>query len=237
MENILFYGIAGLVFVFSFGVREHLKSTYKHWSQIRNSTGRPGGQVARMVLDANQLQAVPVEPVQGTLTDHYDPRDKALRLAKDNFVGNSVAAMAVAAHECGHALQDADGYRPMEFRTAMVPIANAGARFGLPLAIFGSIYGSITMVQIGTLGYVAAILLTFLTLPVEFNASKRALGQLERLNLISADGREGAQKVLRAAAMTYVAGVASSAWYLVYLVVAGGRSLFKRPKPPLPPAL
>ena len=237
MENILFNGIAGLVFVFSFGVREHLKSTYKHWSQIRNSTGRPGGQVARMILDANQLQAVPVEPVQGTLTDHYDPRDKALRLAKDNFVGNSVAAMAVAAHECGHALQDADGYRPMEFRTAMVPIANAGARFGLPLAIFGSIYGSITMVQIGTLGYLAAILLTFLTLPVEFNASKRALGQLERLNLISADGREGAQKVLRAAAMTYVAGVASSAWYLVYLVVAGGRSLFKRPKPPLPPAL
>ena len=237
MESILFYGMAGLAFLFSFGVREHLKSTYKRWSQIRNSTGRPGGQVARMILDANRLQAVPVEPVQGTLTDHYDPRHKALRLAADNFVGNSVAAMAVAAHECGHALQDADGYRPMEFRTAMVPIANAGARFGLPLAIYGSLSGSMAMVQIGTLGYLAAILLTFLTLPVEFNASKRALGQLERLNLISADGREGAQKVLRAAAMTYVAGVASSAWYLLYPVFAGGRALFRRPKPPLPPAL
>ena len=151
--------------------------------------------------------------------------------------GTRAECLKILRHECGHALQDADGYRPMEFRTAMVPIANAGARFGLPLAIFGSISGSIAMVQIGTLGYLAAILLTFLTLPVEFNASKRALGQLERLNLISADGREGAQKVLRAAAMTYVAGVASSAWYLVYLVFAGGRSLLRRPKPPLPPAL
>jgi Zn-dependent membrane protease YugP len=152
-----------------------------------------------------------------------------------NFVGKSVAATAVSAHECGHALQDADDYRPMEFRTAMVPIANLGSRFGIPLAIFGSMYGSTAMVQIGTLAYAGAILLTFLTLPVEFNASKRALDQLDRLDLISPDGQEGAEKVLRAAAMTYVAGVASSAWYLVYLVFAGGRSLLGRPKPPLPP--
>ena len=231
----LFYLGAGVVFLFSLGVRQYLKSTYNRWSQVRSETGRPGGQVARMILDSNKLQAVPVEPVQGKLTDHYDPRHKLLRLARENFVGNSVAATAVSAHECGHALQDADDYRPMEFRTAMVPIANAGARFGLPLAIFGSFYGSTALVQIGTLGYVGSILLTFLTLPVEFNASKRALSQLDQLNLISPDGREGAEKVLKAAAMTYVAGVASSAWYLVYLVFLGGRSLFGRPKPPLPP--
>jgi len=237
METTLFYVIAGLVFLFSLAVRQHLKSTYNRWSQVRSATGRPGGHVARMILDANRLQAVPVEPVQGKLTDHYDPRHKLLRLARDNFVGNSVAATAVAAHECGHALQDADDYRPMEFRTAMVPIANAGARFGWPLAIFGSIYGSTAMVQIGILGYVGSILLTFLTLPVEFNASKRALGQLDRLDLISADGREGAEKVLRAAAMTYVAGVASSAGYLVYLLIVGGRALIRKPGPPLPPSL
>ena len=188
-----------------------------------------------MILDANRLQAVPVEPVEGKLTDHYDPRNKLLRLARDNYVGNSIAATAVAAHECGHALQDADDYRPMEFRSAMVPIANAGARFGIPLAIFGSFIGSTLMVQIGTLGYAGSILLTFLTLPVEFNASKRALFQLDRLDLISTDGREGAEKVLKAAAMTYVAGVASSAGYLVYLLFVGGRSLFFKPKPPLPP--
>ena len=235
METTLFYVIAGLVFLFSLGVRQHLKSTYTRWSQVRSATGKPGGQVARTILDANRLQAVPVEPVQGKLTDHYDPRHKLLRLAMDNFVGKSVAATAVSAHECGHALQDADDYRPMEFRTAMVPIANLGSRFGIPLAIFGSMYGSTAMVQIGTLAYAGAILLTFLTLPVEFNASKRALDQLDRLDLISPDGQEGAEKVLRAAAMTYVAGVASSAWYLVYLVFAGGRSLLGRPKPPLPP--
>lgn len=191
--------------------------------------------MARIILDANQLQAVPVEPVQGKLTDHYDPRRKQLRLARDNFVGRSVAATAVSAHECGHALQDADDYRPMEFRSKLVPIANAGARFGIPLAIFGSFYGSTLMIQIGVLGYVGAILLTFLTLPVEFNASKRALVQLDRLDLISADGREGAKKVLKAAAMTYVAGVASSAGYLVYLLFIGGRALLRKPKPPLPP--
>ena len=233
----VFYVVAGLVFLFSLGVRQHLKSPYKRWSQVRSAPGRPGGQVARIILDANRLQSVPVQPVKGELTDHYDPRHKQLRLAKDNFLGNSVAATAVSAHECGHALQDADDYRPMKLRTAMVPIANAAARFGLPLAIFGSFYGSPAMVQIGILGYVGSILLTFLTLPVEFNASKRALAQLEQLDLISPDGQEGAEKVLRAAAMTYVAGVASSAWYLVYLVIVGGRSLLRRPEPPMPPPL
>ncbi len=237
METTLFYVIGGLVFLFSMGVRQKLKSTYNRWSRVRSATGEPGGRVARTILDANQLQSVPVQPVQGTLTDHYDPRHKQLRLARDNFVGNSVAATAVSAHECGHALQDADDYRPMEFRTAMVPIANAGARFGLPVAIAGSFFGSTMMVQIGMLGYAGALLLTFLTLPVEFNASKRALRQLDQLSLISPDGQQGAKEVLRAAAMTYVAGVASSAGYLVYILLIAGRSLLAKPKPPLPPHL
>ena len=235
MGTTIFYAVAGLVFLFALGVRQHLKATYKSWSRVRSVTGRPGGQVARMILDANRLRSVPVQPVHGELTDHYDPRRKELRLAKDNFLGNSVAATAVAAHECGHALQDAEDYRPMEFRTALAPLASAGARFGLPLAIFGSIYGSPMMVQVGILGYVGSMVLTFLTLPVEFNASKRALRQLDRLELISADGKQGAEKVLRAAAMTYVAAVASSAWYVVYLALVVGRSLLGKPKPPLPP--
>jgi len=237
METVVYYVIAGVVFLFSMGVRQKLKSTYSRWSRVRSMTGLPGGEVARTILDANQLQSVPVEPVPGNLTDHYDPRGKQLRLARDNFVGNSVAATAVSAHECGHALQDADDYRPMEFRTKMVPIANAGARFGLPLAVAGSFFGSSVMVQLGVLGYVGAMLLTFLTLPVEFNASKRALRQLDQLGLISPDGQEGAREVLRAAAMTYVAGVASSAGYLVYLLMIAGRSLLKRPKPSLPPKI
>jgi Zn-dependent membrane protease YugP len=233
----LFYLIAGGVFLFSLVVRQRLMATYKRWSQVRSATGKPGGQVARIILDANDLRKVPVEAVDGTLTDHYDPLHDRLRLAKDNFLGNSVAATAVAAHECGHALQDADNYRPMELRTVLAPIANLGARFGLPVAIFGSFYGSATLVQVGVLAYAGAILLTFLTLPVEFNASKRAIRQLDRLQLVSADGRDGAEQVLRSAAMTYVAGVASSAWYLVYLVTIGARAFMGKPKAPLPPSL
>jgi hypothetical protein len=234
MDLMAYYVIAGLVFLFSLGVRQKLRSTYKHWSQVRNATDRPGGEIARIILDANRLQSVPVGAVPGTLTDHYDPRSKQLSLARENYVDPSVAAMAIAAHECGHALQDADDYRPMELRTTLVPVANAGARFGLPVAIVGSLIGSAAMVQVGILGYVGAILLTFLTLPVEFNASKRALAQLEGLNLVSAEGVKGTRQVLRAAAMTYVAGVASSAGYLVYLVFVVGGSLFGKPKPPAP---
>jgi Zn-dependent membrane protease YugP len=239
MDMLLFYVIAGIVFVFSLGVRQKLRATYDKWSRVRSATGRPGGQVARVILDSNRLQAVPVDPVHGKLADHYDPTKKRIRLARDNFYGNSVAATAVSAHECGHAIQDATGYGPMKLRTAAIPVANAGARFGLPLAIVGGFLGSSAMVQIGVLAYAGAILITFLTLPVEFNASKRALEQLDSLNLVSEDGHDAAKQVLKSAAMTYVAGVASSAGYIVYLVIVGGRALLGRPKlppgPPIPP--
>ena len=235
METILFYVVGGVVFFFSLGVRQKMHATYDKWNRVRSATGRPGGQVARIILDSNHLSNLPVEPVKGKLNDHYDPVRKRIRLAKDNFFGNSIAATAVAAHECGHALQDATGYGPMKLRHAAIPVANAGARFGLPLAIFGSFIGSMAMVQLGILAYVGAILVTFITLPVEFNASKRALQQLEGLRLVTDDGRDAAQQVLRAAAMTYVAGVASSAGWIVYMVIAGGRALFARPKPPPPP--
>jgi Zn-dependent membrane protease YugP len=228
MGTTLFYLVAGAVFLFSFLVRQQLLATYRRWSGVRTVTGRRGGEVARYILDANRLQEVPVQAVKGTLSDHYDPRNKQLRLSEANFVGNNVAATAVAAHECGHAIQDGVDYRPMELRKSLVPIASAGARFGLPLAIVGMFMGSPGLVQVGILGYAGSLLLTFLTLPVEFDASRRALAELERLHLISPEGREGARQVLRAAAMTYVAGVASSAGYLVYLLVIFGGSMMGR---------
>ena len=230
MSDLLFYGIAGLVYLFSFVVQKKLKSTYARWSRVRNLTDSPGGRVARAILDTNGLHSVRVDAVPGELTDHYDPRVKQIRLAEDNYAQPSVAAMAVSAHECGHALQDADGYGPMKLKGALVPVANAGSRFGLPAAILGSVIGAPILVQLGVLGYAGSILLTFLTLPVEFNASRRALAQLEKLGMVSEDGRAGAREVLRAAAMTYVAGVASSAGYLIYLVIAFGGSMMRRPK-------
>jgi len=234
MDETLFYVIAGAVLVFSWLVRNRLQATYRRWSTVRSVTGLKGGQVARTILDANGLQRVPVEAVQGTLTDHYDPRHDRLRLSRMNFLGDSVAATAVSAHECGHALQDATRYGPLALKSALVPVANAGARFGLPVAIVGSVVSSPTMVMIGVLGYVGAILVHFMTLPVEFNASKRALDQLDSLGLVSDEGHEGARQVLRAAAMTYVAGVASSAGYIVYLLFIGGRALLGKRKPALP---
>ena len=232
METMLFYVIGGIVFLFSLGVRQKMHATYDKWSRVRSVTGRPGGQVARIILDSNELHNVPVDPTHGKLTDHYDPVKKRIRLARDNFYGNSVAATAVSAHECGHAIQDATGYGPMKLRHAAIPVANAGARFGLPLVVVGWFFGSTTMVQIGVLAYLGSILITFITLPVEFNASKRALAQLDRLELVSADGHDAAEQVLKAAAMTYVAGVATSAGYIIYMAIAGGRAVLGRPKPP-----
>jgi hypothetical protein len=235
VDTLLFYLIGGGTFLFSLAVRQGLKKTYTRYSQVPNHRRVPGAHVARGILDANELQRVPVEAVQGKLTDHYDPRSKIIRLSVQNYQSPSVAAMAVSAHETGHALQDADDYGPMELRTALAPIAQTGARFGIPLAVFGWVFGMPLLVQIGMLAYLGALLLFFLTLPVEFNASKRALAELKRLRFTTSEDEAAARSTLRAAAMTYVAGVASAAGYIVYLAVFGGRALIGMPKPPLPP--
>ena len=235
MDTWLFYLIGGATFLFSLVVRQGLKNTYDRWSQVPNHRRVPGAHVARGILDANRLQRVQVEATQGKLTDHYDPRTKIIRLSVQNYQSPSVAAMAVSAHECGHALQDADDYGPMKLRTALAPMAHTGSRFGIPLAVFGSIFGMPLLVQIGILSYLGALLLFFVTLPVEFNASKRALAELKRLGFTTSEDEAAARSTLRAAAMTYVAGVASAAGYIVYLAIVGGRALIGKPKPPVPP--
>lgn len=235
MDMLLFYVIGGATFLFSLAVRQGLKNTYNRYSQVPNHRRVPGAHVARGILDANRLQSVPVEATQGQLTDHYDPRSKIIRLSIQNYQSPSVAAMAVSAHETGHALQDADDYGPMELRTALAPIAQTAARFGIPLAVFGWVFGMPRLVQIGMLAYLGALLLFFLTLPVEFNASKRALAELKRLRFTTAEDEAAARSTLRAAAMTYVAGVAAAAGYIVYLAIIGGRALIGKPTPPLPP--
>lgn len=231
---LLFYVLGGAAFLLSLAVRKKLTSTYEHWSQVANSWRLTGAQVARRILDANQLANVRVERSEGHLSDHYDPRPRIIRLSPRIYQTPSVAAMAIASHECGHALQDADNYFPLKIRTGLAPLANVGARFGIPLAIFGSFFGMPLAVQVGMLGYVGSLLLFFLTLPVEFNASRRALDQLQELGLAQGEQEDGARQMLRAAAMTYVAGVASAAVYIVYLALAGGRAFLRRPKPPAP---
>jgi Zn-dependent membrane protease YugP len=229
--------IAGAVFAIALGVRLKMKSTYAQWSQVKSATGMVGGQVARRILDANGLMEVPVEPVRGTLTDRYDPQRDAVRLSKMAFVGTSVASIAVAAHECGHALQNDSEYGPLRARTALLPFADAGGRYGLPLVLVGIVFSSPVLVQVGALGYAASMLVHLATLPVEFDASRRARGQFDRLGLVSADSAGGAREVLRAAAMAPIAGVASSAWYLVELIVTSVRKLLGKREEPLPKAM
>jgi hypothetical protein len=222
---VTFYLIAGAALLFSMLVQGTLKRTYGTWSRVANSAGLEGGRIARTILDANQMRPVPVEAVAGRLSDHYDPRSKAVRLSPAVYGVPSVSAMAIAAHESGHAIQDHVDYGPLELRTGLAPVAAVGARFGIPAAILGSFTGIPILVPIGVLAYVGALLLQFLTLPVEFDASRRALSELDRLGLMGEEEREGARKVLRAAAMTYVAGTATAAGYIFYILLVGGRYL------------
>lgn len=232
MDTLLFYVIGGATFLFSMAVRQKLLATYATYRRVPNRAGLAGAEVARAMLDHNQLQKVRVLAVPGKLSDHYDPRKLEIRLSDENARSTSVAAMAVSAHEVGHALQDADDYGPLELRTALFPVAAAASRFGIPLAIFGFFAGSELLVAAGMLGYLGAILLHFLTLPVEFNASRRAIVELKKLGMLRGEEEEGAKKTLRAAAMTYVASVASSAGFIVYFGFGAVRRLFLGPKPP-----
>jgi len=216
MTTTLIYLILGATWLFGLVVQRRLKATYARYAAVPNSSGLPGAAVARHILDANGLENVHLEVAPGKLTDHYDPRTLAIRLSPDDARDASVAAMAVSAHEVGHALQDAADYAPLELRTAMFPVVRAGSRFGIPLSILGSSLGSDALVLLGMLAYGGSILFQFVTLPVEFDASRRALAQLKSLGITRGEKEERETKAtLRAAAMTYVAGAASAAGFLL----------------------
>jgi uncharacterized protein len=183
-----------------------VKSTYKKYSKVANSTGKTGAEVARQILDENGLYNVQVEPVRGKLSDHYDPRSKVVRLSEDNYYGNSIAGAAVAAHEVGHAIQDAEGYAFLRFRHALVPVANIGSNFSFLLILGGMLLGAMNLFLLGIIFMSAAVLFQFVTLPVEFNASSRAMDQIVSTGMIRNNEERGARKVLNAAALTYVAG-------------------------------
>jgi Zn-dependent membrane protease YugP len=178
-----------------------------------------------------------VHPIPGKLSDHYDPRDRSIRLSEPVYDVQSVAAMAIAAHETGHAIQHREGYGPLTLRTALGPLVALGARFGIPAALVGLLLGSPFLIQFGVIGYVGALAFQLLSLPLEFDASRRALSGLDRLGVLNAEEQEGARSVLRSAAMTYVASTASAAAYIVYQAMLAGRWLLGRPSSPLPARL
>ena len=218
----MYYLIGIVAFVVSLGIQSWLKSTYNKWMRVQNTAGLTGADVARAILQANGITNVKVEPVRGMLTDHYDPRTQTVSLSEGNYGYANVSGMAVAAHEVGHAIQHAKGYAPLKLRHAILPVANLGSRFGPMLILLGMFVGGIggPLAQAGILLFAAAVLFHLVTLPVEFDASRRAIVQLNKLGLATNQDSGGAKAVLSAAAMTYVAAAATSIAYLLYFLSA-----------------
>jgi Zn-dependent membrane protease YugP len=215
------FAIFILMMVMTLGVQWYLRQTYGTWSQKRNAGGLTGKQVAEAVLaHAGLADEVKVEKVRGELSDHYDPGNRVVRLSEANYDRPSVAGMAVAAHEVGHAIQHARAYAPLQWRSTLLPVANIGGRFGPYLAIFGLLLGATGLLQVGIVLFAAAVLFQLITLPVEFDASRRAMVQLNELALITPNGSDGARSVLNAAALTCVAAAAGSVMYLLYFIMA-----------------
>lgn len=204
-----------------------VNTTFSKYSKMRNAYGLTGAQAAERVLHQAGIYDVRIEHVSGKLTDHYDPRSKVLRLSDSVYNQTSVAAVGVAAHECGHAIQHARGYAPLQLRSTLVPIANFGSKIAWPLILIGLLItgeSSMLIINIGIIAFSMAVLFQLVTLPVEFNASNRAIRILADTGLMYGDEIKAAKKVLSAAALTYVASAASAILQLLRIILlTGGR--------------
>ncbi len=228
----LFYGIDYYYLIFvlpavllAMWAQFNVNSTFNKYKQIGNSRGYTAYDVARKILDMNGLYQVKIERVQGHLSDHFDPRSNVVRLSDSTYSSNSVAAIGVAAHEVGHAIQHATSYAPIKIRNTIVPVVQISSYAAFPLAIIGIIMANSLMIKIGILLFCAVVLFQLITLPVEFNASIRAIRTLEKQQILAGEELGGAKKVLKAAAMTYVAAAAVSIGNLLrLLLLANGRS-------------
>jgi Zn-dependent membrane protease YugP len=210
-------------FVLSLAVQGSMKSTFRRYSRIRSGSGLTGAMAARQILESEGLYNVRIEHISGDLTDHYDPRTKVVRLSDTVYGSTSLSALGVAAHECGHAIQDAKSYAPLRIRSSLVPVANFGSSMAWPLFLFGLILSYEPLLYVGIILFCGALLFQIVTLPVEFDASHRALVKLGSTGLMREDEVSGSRRVLRAAAMTYVAAVCASLLQLLRLLLLAGR--------------
>ncbi len=209
--------------VLCLGASFRVNSVMKKYGKVGNSTGITGAEAARRILNNEGLYNVQIECLQSDQGDHYDPRTNTVRLSYQNFNEATVTAVGVAAHECGHAIQHAKGYSPLNFRTALVPVVNIGSRIGMPIIILGMLLSwNHVLIQIGIWAFSLSVLFQLVTLPVEFNASSRAIAKIDQYGLVSMEENRGCKKVLSAAAMTYVAAAASSILQLLRLILLFG---------------
>ena len=199
-----------------------VNSTYHHYSQIASQRGMTGADVARYILNKNGLYDIPIERVQGQLSDHYDPRSRVVRLSQGVYDSTSIAALGVAAHEVGHAIQHDTGYMPLYIRNTIIPITQIGSYVSIPLLILGILVSSPRLVELGILLFTAIVFFQLITLPVEFNASRRAVAVLGDEAILTADELVGTKKVLSAAALTYVAAAVTAVFQLLRLLIISG---------------
>lgn len=200
-----------------------VNSTFNKYARVRSMSGMTGAQTAEAILRSRGIYDVQVEHIRGNLTDHYDPSKKVVRLSDSVYNATSVAAIGVAAHECGHVMQHNESYAPLKVRTMLVPAANIGSQLGIPIILLGILFGgSSLLVNIGIWVFSLAVLFQIVTLPVEFDASRRALVCIEQYGIVTREEQAKSAKVLRAAALTYVAAAAASVLQLLRLILLFG---------------
>jgi Zn-dependent membrane protease YugP len=219
----LFIVCAGIPLLFGLWAQMRVKRTFERYSQVQPHNGITGAQAAAAVLRSSGLPNLQIRPIEGQLSDHYDPRNKTLNLSADVGSASSLAALGVAAHEAGHAVQDARNYRPMRIRQTLVPAATIGQSLWFFPVVLGLLMGLTGLVTVGLVLFAAIVLFQLVTLPVEFDASKRALASLESQGLLASDELPGAKAVLNAAALTYVAGFVASLGQLIYFFALSRR--------------
>lgn len=225
----MYYGLTSLAFLLTFGAQMYIQSVYSKHGNIHGSRGYNGASVARDILDRNGLQSVNIQKMAGFLTDRYDPTNKNVVLSQNNFDSDSIASVAVAAHECGHAIQHKESYAFLNIRSAMLPIVSISSYGGYMAIMMGIILNTMNLIWIGIAMEIVILVFQMVTLPVEFDASNRALIQIQNNGYLNEEEYAGAKKVLTAAALTYVAGVASTFLQIIRLVLSfGGRSNRRR---------
>ena len=215
--------LAIISILITLGAQLYIKSSYSQYTKIKSQKGLTGYETARMILDKNDLKNIKVEKVSGYLSDHYDPSNKCVRLSESNYDGVGIANVSVAAHECGHAIQDKEDYSFMRLRASLVPIVNLSSKAGYIAILLGCLLGALGLVWIGILCEVVILLFQIVTLPVEFDASRRALNKIKEYKILDSKELNGGKTMLTAAALTYVASVASTIIEIFRLILIYGR--------------
>ena len=223
MEIFIFYGLAIISLVITLGAQSYISGCYSKYSKVDTKGNMTGSEVARKLLDKHGLNDIKVQKVSGYLSDHYDPKGRCVRLSEHNYEKSTIAAVSVACHECGHAIQDKNGYKFLRIRSSMVPFVNFCSFAGYVAILIGSIMSALGLIWAGIIAEMVILLFQIVTLPVEFDASKRGLKEVKEEKILNDKELKGGKSMLRSAALTYVASVATTVIQILRLVLIYGR--------------